>query len=51
LVRKYTKIELKGQWLSWERSGLERDEAYLCYLLDLLCDLADVVEGTEAIDS
>jgi hypothetical protein len=49
-VREYTKIELQGQWLSWERVGLERDEAYLCYLIDLLCDLADVIEGVEAIE-
>jgi len=44
-LRENTTIEFKGGQLSLERAALEWDEAYLHFLFDLLCELADAVES------
>ena len=43
-LRENTEIELRGNRLSLERIGLEKDVEYLRFCLDLLSELADAVE-------
>ena len=43
-LREQTTIEASGDWLSLERSGLEKNADYLCFCLDLMSGLACAVE-------
>ena len=43
-LREHTTVEVKGDWLSLERLGLEKDVDYLIVCLDLMSDLACAVE-------